>query len=204
MFYRFLSYSYVAAFNLWLMLCPSALSHDWQMNSLPLVTSLDDIRNIGTCIAAAFLLCTTCKILSDIDTQKHSPQVLAVLLLIIPYIPASNLLVTVGFVVAERVLYIPSMGLILLCIYGLQTLLNHKKASNWVVITTKFFVGFTLSVFVARTVLRNSDWMSRPTIIKAGLKTLPHNAKMHYNWANYQRDVGDTQTAVNHYREALR
>ncbi|XP_050055507.1 protein O-mannosyl-transferase TMTC1-like isoform X2 [Aphis gossypii] len=201
---RFLSYSYVAAFNLWLMLCPSALSHDWQMNSLPLVTSLDDIRNIGTCIAAAFLLCTTCKILSDIDTQKHSPQVLAVLLLIIPYIPASNLLVTVGFVVAERVLYIPSMGLILLCIYGLQTLLNHKKASNWVVITTKFFVGFTLLVFVARTVLRNSDWMSRPTIIKAGLKTLPHNAKMHYNWANYQRDVGDTQTAVNHYREALR
>lgn len=40
--------------------------------------------------------------------------------------------------------------------------------------------------------------------LRAGLKTLPHNAKMHYNWANYQRDVGDTQTAVNHYREALR
>lgn len=39
---------------------------------------------------------------------------------------------------------------------------------------------------------------------RAGLKTLPHNAKMHYNWANYQRDVGDTQAAVNHYREALR
>lgn len=41
-------------------------------------------------------------------------------------------------------------------------------------------------------------------LFRAGLKTLPHNAKMHYNWANYQRDVGDTQTAVNHYREALR
>ncbi|KAF0773385.1 protein O-mannosyl-transferase TMTC1-like [Aphis craccivora] len=51
------------------MLCPSALSHDWQMNSLPLVTSLDDIRNIGTFVAAAFLLCTTCKILSDIDVS---------------------------------------------------------------------------------------------------------------------------------------
>uniref|UniRef100_A0A2H8TL04 dolichyl-phosphate-mannose--protein mannosyltransferase n=1 Tax=Melanaphis sacchari TaxID=742174 RepID=A0A2H8TL04_9HEMI len=201
---RFLSYSYVAAFNLWLMLCPSALSHDWQMNSLPLVTSLNDIRNIGTCVAAAFLLCTTCKILSDMDTQKHSPQVLSALLLIIPYIPASNLLVTVGFVVAERILYIPSMGFILLCVYGLQTILNHKKSSNWVLITIKFFVGFTLLVFIARTVLRNSDWMSRPAIIKAGLKTLPHNAKMHYNWANYQRDVGDTKTAVNHYREALR
>ncbi len=28
-------------------------------------------------------------------------------LLVMPYIPASNLFVTVGFVVAERVLYIP-------------------------------------------------------------------------------------------------
>ncbi|XP_015369307.1 PREDICTED: transmembrane and TPR repeat-containing protein 1-like [Diuraphis noxia] len=177
---RFLSYSYVAAFNLWLMLCPSALSHDWQMNSLPLVTSLYDIRNIGTCVAAAFLLCTTCKILSDMDCCSFYNYILTIILLIY------------------------SMGLILFCVYGLQTIQNHKKSSNWVVIMTKFFVGFTLLVFVARTVLRNSDWMSRPTIIKAGLKTLPHNAKMHYNWANYQRDVGDTQTAVNHYREALR
>ncbi|XP_025423842.1 transmembrane and TPR repeat-containing protein 1-like [Sipha flava] len=201
---RFLSYSYVAAFNLWLMLCPSTLSHDWQMNSLPLVTSLNDVRNIGTCVTAAFLLCATCRILSDMDAQKHGTQVLAALLLVLPYIPASNLLVTVGFVVAERVLYIPSMGLILLFVYGLQSLLRHKKSSCWIVLTAKFLVGFTLFVFVARTVLRNGDWLSRPTIIKAGLKTLPHNAKMHYNWANYQRDVGDTQTAVNHYREALR
>lgn len=66
---RFLSYSYVAAFNLWLMICPSALSHDWQMNSLPLVTSLNDVRNIGTCVVAAFLLCATCKILSDMDVS---------------------------------------------------------------------------------------------------------------------------------------
>lgn len=41
------------------------------------------------------------------QTQRHGPQVLAALLLVVPYIPASNLLVTVGFVVAERVLYIP-------------------------------------------------------------------------------------------------
>ncbi|XP_050544980.1 protein O-mannosyl-transferase TMTC1-like [Daktulosphaira vitifoliae] len=200
---RLLSYCYVAVFNLWLMLCPSALSHDWQMNSLPLVTSVNDIRNLGTCVVAAFLFCATCKILSDMDSQKHVPQVLAALLLVVPYIPASNLLVTVGFVVAERVLYIPSMGLILWCVYGLQTLMNSRK-SRLLNILIKLLVGLTLIVFVARTAIRNSDWLSRPTIIKAGLKTLPHNAKMHYNWANYRRDVGDTQTAVSHYREALR
>jgi len=59
-----------------------------------------------------------------------------------------------------------SMGLILLCVYGLQTLLNHKKSSSWTVITAKSLVAFTLLVFVSRTVLRNGDWQSRPTIIK--------------------------------------
>ena len=36
------------------------------------------------------------------------------LLLILPYLPASHLLVTVGFTVAERTLYLPSAGMALL------------------------------------------------------------------------------------------
>jgi hypothetical protein len=32
---------------------------------------------------------------------------LGVLFLVLPFLPATNLVVTVGFVVAERVLYIP-------------------------------------------------------------------------------------------------
>lgn len=39
--------------------------------------------------------------------QKHVPLVLGLLLLVLPFLPATNLVVTVGFVVAERVLYIP-------------------------------------------------------------------------------------------------
>lgn len=39
--------------------------------------------------------------------QRHVPIVLGILLLVLPFLPAANLFVTVGFVVAERVLYIP-------------------------------------------------------------------------------------------------
>lgn len=41
------------------------------------------------------------------QAQRHTPAVVGLLLLVIPFIPASNLFVTVGFVIAERVLYIP-------------------------------------------------------------------------------------------------
>jgi len=47
--------------------------------------------------------------------------------MVFPFIPASNLFFPVGFVVAERVLYVPSMGFCLLVAVGFQLLLQHLK-----------------------------------------------------------------------------
>ena len=38
---------------------------------------------------------------------------------------------------------------------------------------------------------------------RSGLRTLPLNAKMHYNFANLQKDSGSWQSAVGHYRRAI-
>ena len=38
---------------------------------------------------------------------------------------------------------------------------------------------------------------------RSGLRLLPHNAKMHYNFANLQKDLGNTEKAIFHYRIAL-
>ena len=43
-------------------------------------------------------------------------------LLVLPFLPASNLLFPVGFVIAERVLYLPSLGLCLLVAIGFERL----------------------------------------------------------------------------------
>ena len=45
-------------------------------------------------------------------------------LLTLPFLPASNLFFPVGFVVAERVLYLPSMGSCLLVAYGFKLMLR--------------------------------------------------------------------------------
>ena len=47
-------------------------------------------------------------------------------LLIIPFLPASNLFLPVGFVVAERILYIPSMGLCILVPFGISILFGTQ------------------------------------------------------------------------------
>ena len=39
---------------------------------------------------------------------------------------------------------------------------------------------------------------------RSGLESVPQNAKVHYNYANLQKDLGNTAKAINHYRIALR
>ncbi|KAG5830787.1 hypothetical protein ANANG_G00314290 [Anguilla anguilla] len=45
---RTLTFLYLPAANLWLLLCPSTLSFDWSMDALPLLSSLSDWRNLHT------------------------------------------------------------------------------------------------------------------------------------------------------------
>lgn len=46
--------------------------------------------------------------------------------MVLPFLPASNLFFPVGFVVAERVLYIPSMGFSMLVAHGWTRLANSS------------------------------------------------------------------------------
>lgn len=47
-FCRFLTYSYLLAFNAWLLLAPITLCYDWQVGSIPLIESVWDVRNLAT------------------------------------------------------------------------------------------------------------------------------------------------------------
>ncbi|PRD29455.1 UNVERIFIED_CONTAM: Transmembrane and TPR repeat-containing protein 3 [Trichonephila clavipes] len=86
---RQLTYNYLLPVNAWLLLFPSDLCCDWTMGTIPLVESIFDPRNAATltfyCVLGAISLS----------------------LLVLPFLPASNLFFPVGFVVAERILYIP-------------------------------------------------------------------------------------------------
>lgn len=59
---------------------------------------------------------------------------LASAFVVLPFLPASNLLVTVGFVIAERILVLPSFGFCLLVVFGLKKLMRrvkcYKRVSN--------------------------------------------------------------------------
>jgi hypothetical protein len=59
---RLLTYSYLLAFNVWLLLAPVTLCYDWQVGSIPLVETIWDVRNLATVLMAVVmtLLCLHC------------------------------------------------------------------------------------------------------------------------------------------------
>ena len=48
-------------------------------------------------------------------------------LLVVPFLPATNLFFRVGFVIAERILYLPSAGLCMLVVVGASHLCRYQK-----------------------------------------------------------------------------
>ena len=52
---RVLTYNYLFYFNAKLLIMPTTLCYDWQMNSIPLIEDIIDYRNIGTIIFYIYL-----------------------------------------------------------------------------------------------------------------------------------------------------
>ena len=57
----------------------------------------------------------------------HRLVAMSLALLVLPFMPASNLFFRVGFVVAERVLYLPSAGFCLLVALGATALQQYFR-----------------------------------------------------------------------------
>uniref|UniRef100_A0A6Q2XCA8 dolichyl-phosphate-mannose--protein mannosyltransferase n=1 Tax=Esox lucius TaxID=8010 RepID=A0A6Q2XCA8_ESOLU len=120
---RQLTFNYLLPVNAWLLLNPSELCCDWTMGTIPLVESLLDLRNLATLAFYSLLG------LLAYHSLRHShcsakTILMALSLIVLPFIPASNLFFPVGFVVAERVLYVPSMGFCVLVAHGFRTVSN--------------------------------------------------------------------------------
>lgn len=189
---RQLTFNYLLPVNAWLLLNPSELCCDWTMGTIPLVESLLDLRNLATLVFYLFLG----RLAYHSLRYRHSSAkivIMALSLIVLPFIPASNLFFPVGFVVAERVLYVPSMGFCVLVAHGFK-MVSHKgqlKKISWLMI------GVLLTTHAVKTFHRNWDWESEYTLFTSALKVNKNNAKL---WNN----VGHALENQNNYAKALR
>ena len=172
--YRQLSWLYLCFVNSWLLLSPSRLLADWRFEAVPVITSVTDPRNLLTLATfAAVAVLTVYCLRGNGQKQKQKMVLFGLSLLVLPYIPASNLLFPVGFVVAERVLYLPSMGFCFLVGCGVWHALKLNAKRRPVQILLQVVIAYLVAVHSAKTLLRNRDWHSGFSLYTSGLQQNP-------------------------------
>ncbi|XP_062441003.1 protein O-mannosyl-transferase TMTC3 isoform X3 [Rhea pennata] len=194
---RQLTFNYLLPVNAWLLLNPSELCCDWTMGTIPLVESLLDVRNIATLTFFCFL--GSLIVFSLRYPGDSSKTVLmALCLIVLPFIPASNLFFPVGFVVAERVLYVPSMGFCILVAHGWKKLSNKSvlRKISWVCLAVVLFTH------ALKTLHRNWDWESEYTLFMSALKVNKNNAKLWNNVGHALENEKNFERALQFFIQA--
>jgi len=105
---------------------------------------------------------------------------LAVALLVLPFVPATNLFFYVGFVVAERVLYVPSTGFCLLVSVAISHCISRRRRrggawplSGGLSPTGLGMVILLVTSLAARTYRRNGDWLNEEALYRSGISVNP-------------------------------
>uniref|UniRef100_A0A673KYS8 dolichyl-phosphate-mannose--protein mannosyltransferase n=1 Tax=Sinocyclocheilus rhinocerous TaxID=307959 RepID=A0A673KYS8_9TELE len=195
---RIVNYNYYYSLNAWLLLCPWWLCFDWSMGCVPLIKSATDWRIVWPLLLWCCLMGLVYQALCSQDSNKRRTLTFGLVLLVIPFLPASNLFFRVGFVIAERVLYLSSAGYCLILAYAVGYCSCHWKKHKVLATLT------LLCVNVARSAQRSQHWRSEQSLFTSAVSVCPLNAKVHYNVGKNLADRGNQSAAIKYYREAVR
>ncbi|KAH8293174.1 hypothetical protein KR044_009656, partial [Drosophila immigrans] len=105
----------------------------------------------------------------------NSRLLTCVAFLTLPFLPACNLFFYVGFVMAERLLYLPSVGYCLLLGLGFDHLWQRFQSSNQRRLLL-CSLAFVLAAFSLRTVQRNRDWHNEEQLFRSAVTINPPKA----------------------------
>jgi Flp pilus assembly protein TadD len=174
----------VAVRYLGLLFFPYVLSPDYSYAEIPPVTSPLDAAFVITFVVTVAVVAVAVVILRASRLAAFS-----ILFGVLTFSIASNLVVPIGTIMAERLVYLPSVGFALLLGMGFAALTRRFGAGAWVVLV------LVLALAGARTVTRNRDWRDSLALFSEAARTSPRSAKVHNN-------LGAALMARDRYAEA--
>ncbi len=158
----------VMAHYLWLTFWPAQLSSDYSYNQIPLARG-----SAGDWLAAlaVFLIATVVILLYRWNRTAFFFACFAFL----NFVPASNLLFSIGTIMADRLLYLPSLGLLVCLVLAIYAAAQKPKLA----LLPPIVLGLILSGFAIRTWMRNPDWQSELALATHDVRVSPNSFKLH-------------------------
>jgi tetratricopeptide (TPR) repeat protein len=194
---------------MWLFLWPARLSADYSYNAVPLFGQAASFwENVEALIAAA--VCLVAALLAVLLALRGRPTAKPLLFFLLFFfvvlLPTSNLIVIIGSIMAERFLYLPSVGLagcVVAAIHALgqwsSRISRHASQAAWVA------VGVVCVLFTARTYARNFDWQDDRSLWTSTVNVCPSSARPHYNLGTVLAQIpGQLPNAIAEFEASLR
>jgi hypothetical protein len=170
----------VFAKYLGLLAWPAHLSMDYSYRQIPLADGrpadwMAWLVMGAVAIGAAFLY------------HRYKTAFFAVGFAFLTLLPASNLLIPMGTIMAERLLYLPSIGFAICLVLALDSIGRRVRVRP----LAPFLLGLLIVAgFGARTWARNIDWRDNVTLWSAAVQTSPLSFKAHHGLAQAMREEG--------------
>jgi len=188
---RFSTAVYVLGKYLLLLTIPIHLSIDYSASEITILKGTDYRFLIALIIYLALF------VYAIIRLRKKDVITFCILFYLITISVVSNLFVIIGTVMADRLLFIPSMGFCLL----IAVLLTKLFQSNYSIkegSSVRGFIGNNKRIFFATSLLlafysiktwsRNPVWKDNNSLYIAGVNDAPNSSRSHYLYALYLLD----------------
>jgi tetratricopeptide (TPR) repeat protein len=140
------------------------------------------------------------------DKKKQKVIVFGLCWLLLTLLPVSNFIQTASIFMAERYLYLPSLGYCLIFGWLSGGLLTKKiLPSRFILRMSLIMVLAGLTVFYAvRTIQRNRDWKDNFSLGKSLLEVNPNSATGHHYLGMKYAKEGDNEKAKKEYLMVLK
>ena len=170
-----------------LMLAPLHLYADYSPRQLEVYATPDLSQLPGVLL----LLCTLA--LFVLTLRRAKPVAFGIAWFALFVGPVSNILLPTGILLAERTLYLPSAGAMLVVAVGIDLLRQRLRAEQSTLTPlVPLAVAAALVFGVTRSSTRNAFWHDTDSAFKLMVEESPFNFKAHYAWGGhlFERRLG--------------
>ena len=197
---RVLTAARILAADLGLFVWPAGLSADYSYNQIPASTSILE-PDAGFAVGLMLLICLAAVIL----VWKGSIEGFGLMFYLIMIAATANVFTVTHTIRAERLLYLPSLGICLAVVAALERFarwLGVRRGRRW---TPALAVGMGVVclALAVRTVLRNQDWKDHHSLWRSTAQVATQSAVARYGFGLSLANRGEVDQAIEEYQQAI-
>lgn len=180
--------SNLAIFAKYIQLCffPIQLSWDYSVSTMP----IQSFGTVASILGLIFLLVILG--ITVFGILRRELIGFGGLVFISTFALTSNFFFLINCPLGERFMFIPVLGLIIVCVLLMEKLFDRIKPIAGILLLSGF-----CSFFMGKTVIRNNDWRDNLHIYEAGVEVCPKSVKTHFNLGTEYLEQGNKRTDPN-------